>query len=319
MLLACLAMLVDTLTGEPKLLYSRIKHPVSWMAAMLMFLERRFNKPSRKRSVRKFLGTVSILLLILLWGATAWIAENAIKSYVVEPYSLLFVALIASVFIAARSLFEHINLVKNALDRQSVEDARCAVGMVVGRETADLDELAVSRAAAESLAENFSDGVIAPLFWLLIGGLPGLIVYKMVNTADSMIGHRTERFRDFGWASAKLDDAMNLLPARITALLLALGAFVLRIPSAFQGFKVAFKDAYLHASPNAGWPEATMAGLLKVRLGGPRSYGPGQREEYAWLGADFPETNQPDLGLALCIVKASWLVLFVLLMVGGVW
>ncbi|HRY03561.1 MAG TPA: adenosylcobinamide-phosphate synthase CbiB, partial [Beijerinckiaceae bacterium] len=193
----------------------------------------------------------------------------------------------ASTLIAQRSLYAHVRDVAVALDR-SLEDGRAAVALIVGRNVEELDEAGVSRAAVESLAENFSDGVVAPTFWLALAGLPGAALYKAINTADSMIGHKTERYRDFGYAAAKIDDVVNWPAARISGALIVGAAALGRATYPLRGWRVMKRDAGKHVSPNAGWPEAAMAGALHVRLGGPRAYG-GNVVAGAWLGdADEP-------------------------------
>ena len=200
---------------------------------------------------------------------------------------LALLALFASTLIAQRSLYAHVRDVAVALDR-SLEDGRAAVALIVGRNVEELDEAGVSRAAVESLAENFSDGVVAPTFWLALAGLPGAALYKAINTADSMIGHKTERYRDFGYAAAKIDDVVNWPAARISGALIVGAAALGRATYPLRGWRVMKRDAGKHVSPNAGWPEAAMAGALHVRLGGPRAYG-GNVVAGAWLGdADEP-------------------------------
>ena len=308
MLFAAAAMLWDLITGEPKRLYDKIRHPVSWMASLLMFFEGRLNRLQYSAFTRKIFGGFSLLVCISLWGSIAFSVEKLVASSLQghEPLKLLVMALLASIFIAARSLFDHVTTVKDALENGSLEASQRAVAKIVGRQTDTLDKTAVARAATESLAENFSDGVVAPVFWLLIGGLPGIVIYKMVNTADSMVGYKTERFGNFGWASARLDDLLNLIPARLTALLILLSGFLLRTGRVAKAAHVVVRDSGLHASPNAGWPEAAMAGMLEARLGGPRQYAAMAQKDYAWLGAEFSYQKQPDLALALRLAKLSW-------------
>lgn len=320
MLLALVAMFLDLLTGEPQRLYNKIGHPVSWMASLLMLLERHFNQPDFNSLTRKMLGVAALLLCLALCGSIAFLFESLATNFLSENSiaEVLVLALFASIFVAARSLFEHVMAVKTALEQGSLEASREAVGMIVGRQTEALDETAIARAATESLAENFSDGVVAPVFWLLVAGLPGIVTYKMVNTADSMVGYWSERFSDFGWASARLDDVLNLIPARLTALLILLSGFLLRIGRAKRTIHIAVRDSKLHASPNAGWPEAAMAGVLEARLGGPRQYSAVAQKEYAWLGKEFPIDKRPNLALALRLVKVSWGIIVVALALGGI-
>lgn len=318
MLLAGLAMIIDAVTGEPKWLYSRIKHPVSWMAGSLMYLETHLNRKRHRALRRKALGTLTVVVLTVLWGGVGFGIEQGLKVFLsdAEELQLATSAIVASVLIASRSLVEHVIAVKKAL-ASGLDAGRTAVSLIVGRDTGELDEIGVARAATESLAENFSDGVVAPIFWLSVAGLPGLFVYKMINTADSVIGHKTSRHMAFGWASAKLDDVLNFVPARLTALILIISGVILRIPKSLDCWQITLKEAPTHVSPNAGWPEATMAGLLKVRLGGPRAYAAGQIKEYAWLGKEFSSYAWPDTGLAIRLVIMSCITITIGLLAGG--
>lgn len=320
MLLAAAAMIWDILTGEPKRLYDKTGHPVSWMSHILMLLEKHLNKTTFGTSARKLYGSFSILFCVCICGGIAWALEETVQLLLSNSptIQLIVLALIASIFIAARSLYEHIHAVKSALETEGLQAAREAVALVVGRNTENLDETGIARAATESLAENFSDGVVSPIFWLVIGGLPGLVVFKMVNTADSMIGHKTERYSDFGWASAKLDDALNYIPARLTAILFILGSIATNDQHSREAFMVAVRDSKKHVSPNAGWPEAAMAGALHVRLGGPRQYSDTAQKEYAWLGEEFLTDKKPDLGQALKLATLAWFFMVTGLTLGGI-
>jgi adenosylcobinamide-phosphate synthase len=219
----------------------------------------------------------------------------------------LLLIVVATVGLAQRSLYEHVVAVMNPLLSGDIAQARTAVSKIVGRDTDNLDPPGVAAAALESLAESFNDGIVAPAFWLLIGGLPGLFVYKAVNTADSLIGHKEERWRDFGWAAARTDDLFNLIPARI--------AGVLIVVAGWGGWRTMRADAMKHASPNAGWPEAAFAGALHVRLGGPAFYD-GQAHERPVFG-DGPAATPPDLQRGLRLYVKSCALLWVLLGVGG--
>ena len=217
--------------------------------------------------------------------------------------------LIASVFIAQQSLYRHVSRVRSAFTTGGLVAARAAVAMIVGRDPESLDEGGVARAAIESCAENFSDGVVAPVFWLALLGLPGLLVYKAINTADSMIGHRTSRHRDFGWAAARLDDMLNLLPARLAGLLIVLAAPVAR-GSLAVSLKTMWRDARKHRSPNAGWPESAMAGALGVALAGPRRYGAAVVDD-PFLNSEARKNAVPDdIGRALKILIAACILEF---------
>ena len=257
------AMALDAALGEPRWLWSRWPHPAVLMGRAVDLADRRLNRGAGLR----LRGVAAMALLGL--GA---LALGAVISALPDGGVLEVIA--AAILLAQRSLVQHVQAVGDAL-RLSLADGRRAVAMIVGRDTAAMTEGDVARAAIESAAENLSDGVIAPAFWFLIGGLPGLLLYKITNTADSMIGHRTPRFEQFGWAAARFDDLLNWIPARLTAALIALSHG--RLVSAEIR-----RDAALHRSPNAGWPEAAMAVVLDVALSGPRSYH-GQRKEFPWV------------------------------------
>lgn len=247
-----LAMILDALCGEPKWLWSRVPHPAIIMGKAVGYIDTKFNNSSRQKlsGAMSFAGLVLAAFLIgLLITAIPGIWADVI---------------LGAMLLAQKSLVDHVQAVGNGL-RMSLTQGRRAVAMIVSRDTQTLDKSAVARSAIESGSENFSDGVIAPIFWFALLGIPGLLVYKITNTADSMIGYKTERHRDFGWAAARFDDLLNWVPARITALLIWLTDR--QTPSA----KIT-TDAALHRSPNAGWPEAAMAYKLNIALAGPRSY-----------------------------------------------
>ncbi len=248
-----IGMILDAIFGEPRWLWSRMPHPAILMGRLIGWFDIRFNKGSR----RKMKGIVVVLVLVI----SSLLLGTILKAL---PFQIAEV-LILAVLLAQRSLAQHVSAVADAL-RLSLSDGRRSVAMIVGRDTAVLDESGVARSAIESAAENLSDGVIAPIFWFAIGGLPGLLVYKITNTADSMIGYKTERHSEFGWAAARFDDLLNLIPARLTALLIWLTGPNPETP------KYIFAEAPRHRSPNAGWPEAAMSYHLNVALSGPRSY-----------------------------------------------
>jgi len=247
-----LAMLLDALFGEPKWVWDRLPHPAVMIGRMIGWADKRFNSGGMRRT-----KGVGLLSALVVGGALV----GAVIEALLGPVG---VVLIGAILLAQRSLADHVRDVADAL-RVSLGDGRMMVARIVGRDTAEMDEPAVARAAIESAAENFSDGVIAPLFWFIVGGLPGLIVYKAVNTADSMVGYRTPRHEDFGWAAARFDDLLNWVPARITALL------ILVVTGKGRWADIT-ADARRHRSPNAGWPEAAFARGLNVALAGPRSY-----------------------------------------------
>ena len=252
---------LEALLGYPAWLHRWFPHPVAWPAGLIEALERRWNVPRRSDVLRRGLGVVLILIVVDLALLLGLLLQRLLGHGL---WGLSLVALIATVGLAQRSLHQHVAAVLIPLRTGDLPTARAAVAMIVGRDTAALTPEGVAAAALESLAESFNDGVVAPAFWLLVGGLPGLFAYKVVNTADSLIGHREPRWRMFGWAAARTDDLMNLIPARLAGGLIALAGG--------QGWRVMRRDARLHASPNAGWPEAAMAGALDVRLGGETLY-----------------------------------------------
>jgi adenosylcobinamide-phosphate synthase len=263
-LLAPLALLIERLVGYPPALFSRIGHPVTWIGALIGWLEVRLNTGEHRRA-----KGVLMLLLLLGTGLAASLLIIAITRRI--PFGFVLEAILASSLLAQRELGRAVKAVADALNGSLVA-GRAAVAHIVGRDTASLDQPAIARAAIESLAESTSDGVVAPLFWLLLLGLPGIVLYKAANTADSMVGHRSERYAEFGWASARFDDLVNWIPSRLTALLIASTATIVRGADPGNALAVTLRDASKHASPNAGWPEAAYAGALGFTLGGSRSY-----------------------------------------------
>ena len=267
--LAALALALEAGVGYPDALFRRIGHPVVWLGTLIAALDTRLNNACDDFERRRRMGVVAIGIVVLAAALTGAVVTKLCGLVIGDPVLL---ALLSSSLLAQRSLHEHVRAVADAL-AVSLEDGRRAVAQIVGRDVSALDEAGVARAAIESLAENFSDGVVAPALFLAVFGLPGALVYKAVNTADSMIGHKSPRHLAFGWGAARLDDLLNLLPARCAAGLIALAAWLLPSASATDAFRIAQRDAAHHASPNAGWPEAAMAGALGLCLGGPRAYG----------------------------------------------
>jgi adenosylcobinamide-phosphate synthase len=287
------ALVLDAALGEPDWLWRRLPHPAVLMGRAVGWLDRTLNEGGQRRA-RGVLATV-----VLVLGAGAVGAAIA-----AVPDAGLLEVLAAAILLAQRSLVDHVRAVADAL-RLSVADGRLMVARIVGRDTATLDGPGVARAAIESAAENLSDGVVAPAFWFLIGGLPGMLIYKAVNTADSMIGHRTPRHEAFGWAAARLDDVLNWVPARLTAALIAVthGHFD-RAPI--------LRDGPLHRSPNAGWPEAAMAVVLDVSLSGPRSYH-GQEQDFPWVWPEGRRDPGPaEIDAACTALWRAWAGLFAL-------
>jgi len=283
------AMALDAVMGEPRWLWSRVPHPAVLMGRLIGWADIRFNTGPRWHN--------GVLVVMGLVGGAA------LLGVVIEalPLGWLWSLIGGAILLAQKSLVQHVQAVADGL-RYGVGEGRRAVAMIVGRDTRDMDEPAIARAAIESAAENFSDGVIAPAFWFLVGGLPGILVYKIVNTADSMIGYRTPRHEEFGWAAARLDDVLNWAPARITAALIALAFW------SGRAVDVVRQDAGLHRSPNAGWPEAAMAGVLDVALSGPRSYH-GQSRDFPWVnGSGERQIGVAEIERAISVLWRVWAV-----------
>lgn len=268
LLILVAALAFDALLGDPDRLWRRLPHPVVLIGFFIGLLDRTLNRENWSPAQRKAAGVGAVILLVVASGSIGLCVKAALPQSLLGDLAL---GLIASVLIAQRSLYQHVARVRAAFAEGGLGAARQAVAMIVGRDPDQLDEAGVCRAAIESCAENFSDGVAAPVFWLALLGLPGLLAYKAINTADSMIGHRTARYESFGWAAARLDDLVNLIPARLSGLLLAVAAPVAN-GAVMKALKVMARDAQKHRSPNAGWPESAMAGALGIALAGPRHY-----------------------------------------------
>lgn len=269
-LLAFLSLLVELGVGYPDRVLRAIGHPVMWIGSLISFLDRTLNRSEESAEMRRFSGVGALVLLVIVALGVGHAIEMV---FWLVPLGIVPTAIVASSLLAQRSLASHVLAVATALETGGVEAGRKAVSMIVGRDPDNLDEAGVSRAAIESLAENFSDGIVAPAFWMAVGGLGGACAYKAVNTADSMIGHRTPRHAEFGWASARFDDLINLPASRLSALLVTIAALLMPSASAGNAWRTVRRDAHLHRSPNAGWPEAAFAGALGLALAGPRSYG----------------------------------------------
>ena len=301
---ALVALALDAAWGYPPWVFAAIGHPVSWIGRLIAWCEARWNEPRWSFARRRLHGALA-LVAVLAVTAVACIALTAVINHVIPaPFNLLVIGAAASTLIAQRSLYEHVAAVAAALEGPGIAEARRTVGLIVGRDTDALDEAGVARAAIESLAENYSDGVVAPLFWLLVGGLPTAAIYKAVNTADSMIGHKSERYRAYGWAAARLDDLVNLPASRLSALFIIAAASVLPHANAGAAVQAVTRDARRHRSPNAGWPEAAMAGSLGVRLAGPRSYG-GTLVADHWMGDGRDVIGAADVRRALAVYKTA--------------
>jgi adenosylcobinamide-phosphate synthase len=299
--LTILAVLIELIAGYPDWLLRSIGHPVTWMGRLIAALERRWNREADAPARRRMFG---LLALVVLLGVVA-MATLAIQSALLTlPFGLIGAAILASTLIAQRSLHQHVARVADALERDGLRGGREAVSHLVGRDTETLDEAGIARAAIESLAENFSDGVVAPVFWMIIAGLPGAAIYKAVNTADSMIGHQSRRYQAFGWAAARLDDLLNLPASRLSALLITAAAAVTKGHSAPAAWRAVCRDAPRHVSPNAGYSEAAIAGALGLALGGPRAYG-GVRVEGAFMGDGRHAAQTADIRAALGLYRCA--------------
>jgi adenosylcobinamide-phosphate synthase len=312
--LTLLALLIELAFGYPERLSRAIGHPVMWMGRLVSSLDRRLNRSGADPVARRSAGAMTMLALLLTVGLVAVLLQRVLLQL---PFGLLALAMVASSFLAQRSLYRHVASVARALDEGGVVAGREAVAHIVGRETANLDEAGVARAAIESLAENFSDGVVAPSLWMVIAGFPGGALYKAINTADSMIGHRSERYLDFGRIAARLDDLVNLPASRLSALLIVAASSFTQGASASSAWQMMHRDASRHVSPNAGYPEAAMAGALGFSLGGPRSYA-GTQNKGAWLGEGRRELNAADIRAALGLyARADGLLIAVVLMLAA--
>jgi adenosylcobinamide-phosphate synthase len=298
------ALAIDALIGDPDWLWRRLAHPVVVIGELIHWLDRNLNRENLPAEQRKIAGIVAVVILVAAAAIVGTFLE--MTSRFVWGGTLL-LGLVAAVFIAQRSLYQHVDRVRAAFADGGLAVARQNVAMIVGRDPEQLDEAGVCRAAVESCAENFSDGVVAPVFWLALLGLPGLLAYKAINTADSMIGHRSERFEAFGWAAARLDDLVNLVPARLAGALLAVAAPVAG-GSIAASFKVMRRDAPGHRSPNAGWPESAMAGALGLALAGPRHYAEGLVDDPFLNAEGRKEATPDDIGRALDLYFAACLV-----------
>lgn len=299
MLLACL---IDTAIGWPAWLYARIGHPVTWIGALTVRLEAQWNRGTPPERLRK--GALATGLVV---GSVALLALVVHLALPAGWTGVLLGGLLAWPFVALRAMHDHVADVAAPLAEGDLNAARQAVSMIVGRDPAQLDDAGVARAALESLAENTSDGIVAPVVWGCIAGLPGIAAYKAINTLDSMIGHRNDRYAQFGKVAARLDDLVNLLPARLSGVLFALVS-----PRPGASLRVMWRDARHHRSPNAGWPEAAMAAALGVRLSGPRRYGDRVADE-PWLNGDAPDPRGRDIKRGLALYTRAMVVMAAIL------
>jgi adenosylcobinamide-phosphate synthase len=323
--LAAAALGIEALVGYPEALFRTIGHPVTWIGRLILVLEAHLNHAKASAARRRLLGMIALGLVLLVAGLSAQILTWIVLTWVKPaPLAFILLALFASTLLAQQSLDQHVRAVAEALEHEGLAAAQNAVAQIVGRETAGLDRAGVARAAIESLAESFCDGVVAPAFWIAILGLCGGALTKAINTADSMIGHLTPRHADFGFAVAKLDDLVNWPAARLAALWIGLAALLMPEASILCAWRCVIGNASFHISPNAGWPEAAMAGALGLRLGGPRLYADkksASRREDSWIGDGRAAVDAPDIRLALrlyrraCLLK--WAALAVLAAIIG--
>jgi adenosylcobinamide-phosphate synthase len=309
--LAALAAAIEAGLGYPQRLFRAIGHPVTWIGCLIALGDLRLNHADRSFAYRRAMGVFALIsLLAFVWSAATLFALGLASLRLPPAIGFALTAIVASCLIAQRSLDAHVLAVADALDT-GLEAGRAAAAKIVGRDVACLDEAGVARAAIESLAENFSDGIVAPAFWLALGGFSGGVCYKAINTADSMIGHRTQRHAAFGFAAAKLDDLVNFVPARLSVLWIVIAALFVSGTSPAAACRTVRRDARGHPSPNAGWPEAAFAGALRLRLGGPRVYA-GLTTDDAWIGLG-KDPSVPDIRRALilyrCACGAHWIAL----------
>lgn len=290
MTLSCilLALILDAFLGEPVWIWSKIPHPTVLMGRIIKWCELKYNNGIN----RKNKGILFIAFMVIFLAIFGYLIERL-------PFSAIWNILIVAILLSHKSLTEHVTAVSLGLQK-NLSQGRTAVAMIVGRDTANLTETDIARSAIESAAENFSDGIIAPLFWFLIGGLPGILIYKFVNTSDSMIGYKNIQYNQFGWAAARLDDLLNWIPARLSGLLICI------VHQNNSALNIMWRDARLHRSPNAGWPESAMAGVLDVSISGPRSY-EGVIKNYPFVNVDGKKKlTAVDIDNAVDVLWRSW-------------
>ncbi|RWO98653.1 MAG: cobalamin biosynthesis protein CobD [Mesorhizobium sp.] len=308
-LIAFLSLVVEFAVGYPAWLFGAIGHPVTWFGRLISFLDTRLNRDTDSDALRRRRGVHALLIIVLVPAAIAFAVETMLSGI---PAGLVLTAILATSLLSQKSLAEHVEAVADGLDNGGLDIGRVAVSRIVGRDPEKLDRAGVCRAAIESLAENFSDGVVAPVFWIGVGGLAGGVAYKAANTADSMIGHRTPRHEAFGRAAARFDDLINLPASRLTALLIVAASFFVKGADAGNAWRTVQRDAKKHRSPNAGWPEAAMAGALGLALAGPRSYD-GVMVDDAFMGeGGRRDAESIDIRRALKLYRTADLLLIAL-------
>jgi adenosylcobinamide-phosphate synthase len=306
LIITAIALLADALIGDPDRIYRHVPHPVALIGWLIDFFDHHWNRPEWSPVRRIQSGALTIFIVVSVSGTIGIMLHVLLQQWV---YGWIVEGLLMSVLIAQRSLYLHVRAVATALSSNGLEGARQAVAQIVGRDTTGLEEEGVAAGAIESLAENFSDGVVAPVFWGVIFGLPGMLAYKALNTADSMIGHRTDKYLHFGSVSARTDDIANFIPARLSGGIIAIAALMGSNSRVGVALGVMKADAYKHRSVNAGYPEAAMAGALGIRLSGPRLYD-GQQVEEPWVGADFAAPTCRDIARGLRVFVKACGILF---------
>lgn len=312
LLILILAIGVDALIGDPPALWRQVPHPVTVIGRLITLLDNRLNRETRSFNTRRVRGVITLVALVFLSAYLGFIIHDLAVHL---KQVLLIETILVAILIAQRSLYDHVLRVMQALQHDGLVAGRSAVSHIVGRDPNSLDIYGVARAGIESLAENFSDGVIAPILAYAVAGLPGLFVYKTVNTLDSMIGHKNPRYLAFGWASARFDDLLNLVPARITGLLLVMAACFVPHAAPGRALLTMMRDAPKHRSPNAGWPEAAMAGALGLALAGPRRYGLDVVDD-AWMGDGRAKATHQDIKRSLFLYGVAALIMVLVLALG---
>ena len=303
--LALFALVLESVIGYPDSLNKRIPHPVIWYGRLISYFDGKFNLETDSDSLQKRKGLISLVFFVAIALSIGLVIQGFFSLFGAIGFLLL--VLVSTTGLAQLSLDTHVQRVYKDLLKKDLEAARQSVSMIVGRDPENLSEEQVVTAALESLSESFNDGVVAPAFWLLVGGLPGLAVYKIVNTADSMIGHRDLKYKNFGWASAKFDDLLNYIPARISGLLIVIACR--------RGLISMLRQAKLHDSPNAGWPESAMAGGLRVKLGGPATYAGEVLMRPIFGSGEYPTLKDFKKGIRISRISHSLLWSLVLLLI----
>ncbi|WNJ99873.1 adenosylcobinamide-phosphate synthase CbiB [Thalassospiraceae bacterium LMO-JJ14] len=304
LILLIIAMGIEAYVGEAAFVFKRIKHPIALIGDLIGFFDDKLNRPKRPQLDRAIRGACVVVFMVALsaviGACVMWLTLHFAWGWVLECALLV-------TLLAGRGLYNAVARVARGLELEGLEGGRKAVRHIVGRDPNSLDAPGIARAGIESLAENFSDAVAAPVFWYVLLGFPGILVYKTVNTMDSMIGHKTPRHSAFGFTAARLDDALNAIPARLSALIFAAAALFVPTANPKAAIRTAMRDARKHRSFNAGWPEAAMAGALGIALAGPRTYG-GETVHDDWMGDGRARTTHKDIERALYLYGVACLI-----------